>query len=422
MRQVDQWFTNLVERRTGWPAGRVFRINGTSGPSEKGEGDVLRLSVAQENLALHLMSLRKLLHRNVVNEFGEIGFDLPNLAAWSLGRLGEGGRNARASKTKEPSAAFHAHKQGVGRRPFVDILIERFCDRVVRLRDQAGFQTPSVRRPWPNGKKAAVCFTHDVGQSDTLANLSGRRLFSRDVREEADHPASALRSWLALESEYEISSTYFFSSTGFVDLAKGAGETGTKALVDLFARRGAEIGVLAPMKVAGSSRKLARHRNRLIKAGVNRLNAMRHATWHVNYPDSWWSAGEAGFAVVCDMGWSGQKDGFRAGTCWPWRPAAVPGVGGRAAVIEVPYCMRRPPWAGPGESFSDVVFRLLEEVRKVGGVFVLDLSFEGLDERQTKQMRDAARRIYQAVASDSDLWIAPVSQVVCSLYEVQSPT
>ena len=63
------------------------------------------------------------------------------------------------------------------------------------------------------------------------------------------------------------------------------------------------------------------------------------------------------------------------------------------------------------DAFVEKAKRILSQVKKVGGVFVLNFHADYFDPVEAPGVHQAYRRIATEVVADSDLWIAPISKI-----------
>jgi len=436
MRKTEAWFADLIARRTGWRPDSVFSFNG-------GAPESVRIVPPNQEFDAAGADLPGLLGGGVLDGAGNLIFDLPGLAAWSLGRFEERDAPGWSVKDKFRFARSLAASQGVGDRPFVDLLVDRFCEGVLQLRANRGLRTPAIRRPWPGGKRAAVCFTHDVDQLDGQTHLWARRAFWRakrlacdirgdratraDVegrlrrwRRDGSDPAWTIPRWIELEKKRGIRSTVYFFA-----LATGLGPEGRlyhyrhHRMIEAVGRltdAGFEVGLHPGSHGAGSLRMLRAQRDRIDRVCPGAVSAVRNHRLNVRFPHTWDLAGRAGFATMSNVGWDGGDNGFRAGTCFPYRPSDIPGIGVGDRLVEVPFQLMDASRIQNVESYVEKALHLLKRTREAGGVFVLDFHPHNMDPVEAPGVHEAFGRICDAVLSDSDLWIAPVSEVAGALY------
>jgi len=382
--------------------------------------------------------LLRRLHSTILDNTGAFAFDLPGLAAWSLSREEEHGAGNWTIKGRFPFDQSQAGKDGFFQRPFVDILIERFCGDVIRLRDRMGYRTPKIKRPWPMGKKAAVCFTHDVDLIDGKTALWARRAFwkvkmlkslargdhkvfqdvaGRLKRWHADSadPVWSIPDWIEQEKRLGIRSTFYFFALG-----RNLGMEGRRysfkhpklaQALKILDKEGFEVGLHTASKGAGSVRYLKLQRERLALLRRKQVLSARNHFLNVRFPKSWELMEKAGFSTSSNMGWNGGNDGFRAGTCWPYKPGQIPGLGFKGEIMEIPFALMDRARLDDVELYVEKAKRMMSQVKKVGGVFVINFHADYFDAIEAPGVHEAYLSIAKKVVSDSDLWVAPVWRI-----------
>lgn len=441
MRPIDLWFSKLVQGRTGWRPREVFSFNG-------GWEDCLHIDPPVEGFDHEKTDIRRLLHHAVLTNDARVTFDLPGFAAWSMSREEEHCNQNWARNKRFSFEHSLAAKDNVAQRPYVDILIERFCEEVIRLRHSKGYRTPPIKRPWPKNKKAAVCFSHDVDLIDGHTALWARRAFwrlkrfqsmltgnrtaARDLigrlsrwKKGTVDPVWSVPRWIEYETKYNIRSTFYFLALSTnLSLEGRRYHSSHPRLIEaarLLADAGFEIGLHAGSRSAGSLRKLCLQRSRLQKACGTPIDSVRYHYLNVRYPDSWELMTEAGFSTSSNVGWSAGCDGYRGGTCWPYRPAALPGIDFNSRIVEMPFAMMDRPRLENVEKYVEQADRMICETKKVGGVFIVDFHTDYWDEIEAPGVNRAYRKIVEKVSEDSELWVASLGEIASEFSSV-SPT
>jgi hypothetical protein len=421
----------MVAMRTGWRVGEVFSFNG-------GWEDCLHLDPPIQAFSPKNLDLRRLLHTAILDNDGRLTFDLPGLCAWAMSRKEEGGAGSWSVRGRFPIEESRAAKDKVVQRPYLDLLIERFCDEVVRLRFCSGHRTPEVKRPWPGSKQAAVCITHDVDLIDGSTALWARRAFWQVKRiqnrlsgksraameltdrlarwkEGGDDPVWSVPKWLEEEWRYGIRSTFYFMS-----LASNLSFEGRRyhfrhprlvKATRMLREAGFEIGLHAASRDAGSLKYLISQQARLEETAQAPISSVRHHYLNTRFPDSWNLMDRAGFATSSNIAWGGHDNGFRAGTCWPYRPGEIPGIETGGRLIEVPFQLMDRSCIKDVDGFVAMATRMLAEAKKAGGVFVVNFHADYWDEIEAPGVHRAYTRLIRTIIGDSDLWVAPVGEV-----------
>jgi hypothetical protein len=204
------------------------------------------------------------------------------------------------------------------------------------------------KMPWGPNKPYGVWFTHDVDKLIGKYGIPCRlfawaffafvSLFRGNIRlchswlskmfsilfDKRDTTYDSLFQIVALEKNHNIESTFFFMS-----LRKGVslGERlrypinhakTLQAITDLSAS-GKNIGLHPGRYRPYDEAHLITQKKDLAAVLRNNVEVVRNHHLLARYPDSWMLQVRSGFKLCSNMGW-GSKNGFRAGTCWPYQP------------------------------------------------------------------------------------------------------
>jgi hypothetical protein len=168
---------------------------------------------------------------------------------------------------------------------------------------------------------------------------------------------------------------YWKASTGTVyDSGYNVADPRVARVIDWARARGVEMGVHPGYYSFGNPEQLAAEVERCRRAiGEHEIGGRQHyLRWS---PETWLDWERCGLAYDSTVGYA-DRVGFRAGTCWPYRPWLWK-ENRRARLLEIPLIVMeqsliRPQYMGlsPEESLAAVT-GLLRKCRAVGGVFTL---------------------------------------------------
>jgi peptidoglycan/xylan/chitin deacetylase (PgdA/CDA1 family) len=292
---------------------------------------------------------------------------------------------------------------------------------------------------WPEGKRAAVCFTHDVDSIDGLSFFWLRRMnwYWRWLKakiagnqREADRWMSTSKKWIRfkkknidpmdsfdhireLEARYGFRSTFFFMS-----LRHGLSREGRRYAVQNprvvqvareLLKDGWEVGLHASYHNHLSLLSLKEQKQRLentIQAGVI---GCRHHYLRVRFPQSWKLYARAGFDYSSNMGWGGGFNGFRAGTCFPFQP-----LKSEYSLWEIPVQLADWNPIIDSEYYVNTFSSYLTSIKAVGGFLVINFHQENLSEDVAPGVENAYRKILETIANDQEVTVLTM-QEVCKL-------
>lgn len=244
---------------------------------------------------------------------------------------------------------------------------------------------------WPNGKRFAVCLTHDVDWA-----YPPRRHFKRAVNEARRRLAvhkelmwrfGSLTNWkffnpysilkiARIEKEFSATSTFMIKATPLEQLNARyeeyyeveflAGEL--TRLID----EGWDAGLHAGYSSHDNPDRLSKERA-ILQRALNGypIRGVRMHYLRFSYPDTWLAVEKAGFVYDSTLGFP-DHPGFRNGMCYPFRPVIN---GRRLALLEIPLAvMDTTFW---GYMHVNVVYalelvkKIASVVEKIGGVLTL---------------------------------------------------
>ncbi|MBF0622779.1 MAG: hypothetical protein HQL54_12730 [Magnetococcales bacterium] len=313
---------------------------------------------------------------------------------------------------------------GLGHEPIVDQLMQR-CAEV-------------LGHPWNplsafDGVKAIIGLSHDVDRVDGFSYLpmrygywlgraglslfggqwsAARRWYGRycSWRSYSDDPLFAFDRWMALESEYDVRSTFFFMSLKRGLSIEGRRYTVTdpriKRVVRQLVDNGWEVGLHAGRHNAQSLAWLKDQKRRLEDVAGVAMDGCRQHWLNIRLPESWELYHQAGFKYSSNMGWTPELQGFRAGTALPY---PVPGFSG---LYEIPFqMMDRMVIQDPGHHVA-LFDTFLKQIKAIHGCLVLDFHQEYFDPIESPGVGDVYRTILQRIRSDTEIIALPLGAFI----------
>jgi len=136
------------------------------------------------------------------------------------------------------------------------------------------------------------------------------------------------------------------------------------------------------------------------------ISGCRHHYLRVRFPDSWKIYAQAGFKYSSNMGWGGGFNGFRAGTCFPFKP-----LGGEYSLWEIPFqLMDKNPIANP-KSYMNIFNQYLKSTKAVRGCLVINFHQEHFQEEVAPAVGKLYREILDTIAKDQDVSVLKMNDV-----------
>jgi len=249
-----------------------------------------------------------------------------------------------------PRSAALAEKLGVMEQPVADCLVLRLR-RAIELAAQAARLSTRPCLPWPDGKRFAVCMTHDVdhaiGRSPWLivrkfgaALLSLAKGDGANFRRRVSDGIGFIRGgrhspyWLfqpmaELEASLGIRSAFYLmphlgETVREGDRRDNHYDLRRKDILELFrglAAQGWELGLHttypAHDSATGHHQDWQRLRD-ILGENVTPVGGRSHYL-RFRVPETWRRSADAGMQYDATLGWASGW-GFRSGTCWPHRP------------------------------------------------------------------------------------------------------
>jgi len=288
---------------------------------------------------------------------------------------------------------------------------------------------------WPDGKKAAVCLTHDVDAIDGFSYLWLRktnwywqwlRAKLKGNQQEVNNWIPTLKKWKRykkanfdpmdsfdqiqeLEDSYGFRSTFFFMSLHYGLSREGRRYSVKNPRVAEVSKKllegGWEIGLHAAYHNHLSLSSLKEQKQRLEEVIKEEISGCRHHYLRVRFPDSWKIYAQAGFKYSSNMGWGSGFQGFRAGTCLPYQPLE------EYPLLEIPFQLMDMNPIVDTESYMKMFNRYLELVKSAGGCLVIDFHQEHFQEEVSPGVGKVYRDILDTIARDQGVAVLTMNEV-----------
>lgn len=251
------------------------------------------------------------------------------------------------------------------------------------------------RPEYPDGQPFAVCLTHDVdiiyqsyrkkGLDLLLALAHGNRpgltQVARNMRD-PKHPLCNFDEILALEEEYDATSTFFFLALQDGDQDHSYEVEDLAGEIGMIADHGWEVGLHGGHQAYADIQKLKDEKERMERVLSRPVTGYRNHYLRFRVPETWELLNQAGFHYDTTLGYA-DCVGFRNGMCYPFRPYHCE-KNQEIRIVEIPLTVMDRTLEvymrlGCRQSW-DLITQLIDTVERCRGVITLLWHNTSLDE------------------------------------------
>jgi peptidoglycan/xylan/chitin deacetylase (PgdA/CDA1 family) len=305
---------------------------------------------------------------------------------------------------------------------------------------------------WPDGRKFAVCLTHDVdfvsansiiqairsfrsrllrptGIEELTANLGSTliRIMQGVTRSSAVDPLHCYEKWLDIENEFGARSTFFFwpgwkaiekrhhtdCNYELRDRVKFRGRFCTVAkMIGEIHRRGWEIGLHPSWYAYNSVKNLKKQKASLEKVIGQKIVSVRQHYLHYDIRTTPRIHQASGFKYDSTLGFN-DNIGFRFGTCYPWHLYDLKSAE-ELSILEIPLIIQDTAMLNPKKGMRldektafAYVNLLSEKVKKVGGVLTLLWHTDTINKEQHWRLYQRTLKLLK----EQGAWFASVKEI-----------
>lgn len=363
-------------------------------------------------------------------------FDVFRATAFWLMLEGERSVGMRDAHGRVPSLAGPAATDLNSRRPPVHAYAEMLRTGLERAIGGLEFGDR-----WPNGRRYAVAFTHDVDSPERRSRVPGlmrdivlggyrtRResywslrteLRARGLREFCFAPPTKRRAWdfgkiCALERDWGLRSAFYFAVIGrneghACDVVYDADRPRFRRLFRQMDAAGWEVGLQASYSAGSPPCQIVSQFDRLTTLSRLRASGVRHHYLRLDSVEPLQTLAahaDAGLSYDTSVGFN-EIPGFRAGIALPFRPFGA--CNGSGSFLELPMTIAdmHLPRRDEAAAVAAVVGHL-ETVRSLGGLAVLNWHVGHW--YSDPAWRAAYRAACEFVSSDSAAWSATPREI-----------
>ena len=288
---------------------------------------------------------------------------------------------------------------------------------------------------WPDGKKFAVCLTHDVDEirktyqyfTQAVRGIRVRKLskviyqlssFFTD-RILGRNPYWTFEDIMKLEEKLGVRSTfYFLKETAKVNIFKPSTwhhyarkydfkESEVANIIRKLSSNGWEIGLHGSYESYQDKEKLKYEKAELESVLGKKVSGIRQHHLNLKIPETWEYQEEAGFEYDTSLGFKGGKRiGFRWGTCFPFHPF---NNGKMMSILEIPVTIMDISIA-PDRNGWKRCLEIIDTVEGYGGVLTLLWHHTVFNEKEHPGMRELYERIINT-CREKNAWITNASSI-----------
>lgn len=290
------------------------------------------------------------------------------------------------------------------------------------------FSDPPVPR-WPQGKKAAVCLSHDVDNPEIERLLEPIHLIWRHGLSKLRPAISVLTgskdywnfpSWVRLEKDFGVKSAFYFCARkgswvsymmGIPDPLYDIGIERFKTLFRYLTDEGVEIGLHTSYLAFESQEKFAEEKEILEKNSGQKIWGNRHHYWHLN-PDDPGSTLllHEKIGLKYDTSLTHERYiGWRPASSWPFFPF-LQSERGELKTLQIPTAWMDDHLFGyldlnSGDRF-ETLQSLVSTAAEQGGCLFVDIHDYVFDETLFPGWLQLYCRLLEDLIDRSDFWIA----------------
>jgi hypothetical protein len=287
-------------------------------------------------------------------------------------------------------------KKKIASIPFVDIYEKILFDAIKEAADLNG-KGIKPKPFWPEGKKFAVCLTHDIdeirktyqyftrpvmhlkrGELDRSIHHV-RSFFEDQIR--GHNPYWTFENMLALEEELGVrSSSYFLQESGKIKLRKPStlmlyarkykfSDPRVSGMMKRMDEGGWEVGLHGSYYSYLSEDKLRSEKKGLEASLGKKVVGTRQHHLNLRFPDTWTYQEDINLRYDTSLGLKNDI-GFRWGTCFPFHPLN-PKTGKAMNLLELPLIIMDTPLLTQKRDIWESIYYLIESVEKQEGLLTI---------------------------------------------------
>jgi len=326
-------------------------------------------------------------------------------------------------------------KKKIAKTPLVDIYEKFLFDKILFATKKLNISIKS--KPfWPNGKKFAVCLTHDVDeirktyQYFTRPIMHAKRLeFGRALyhiksfftdKLSGTNPYWTFEEIMKLEDELRIKSTFLFlQESAKVEISKPETwrhyarkykfhEWNVMQIIKKLESTGWEIGLHGSNDSYEDKEKIRREKKDLEEALGKNIHGIRQHHLNLKIPETWTYHEKIGLEYDTSLGLKGNI-GFRWGTSFPFYPLN-PENGRPVSILEIPLIIMDIYFLNNKKNAWGEFLEVLKMVEKHNGLLTILFHHTVFNDKEYPGWGDIYRKIISK-CKEKDAWITNANEI-----------
>lgn len=289
---------------------------------------------------------------------------------------------------------------------------------------------------WPEGKKFAVCLTHDVDEVRKTTQYLTRPMLhlkrgelSRAVdqakssftdRLSKNNPYWTFRRIMDIEEELDVRSTFYFLQED-EDVSITDPKTwrhyprkyrfdnlNVSAIMRKLSVGGWEVGLHGSFQSHLSEEQLRKQKKELEEVIDSKVSGIRQHHLNLQIPETWRYHEKIGLEYDTSLGF---KDdiGFRWGTCFPFHPFDKEG-GKQLLILEIPLIIMDTPLFYRKEEVWPEIESLINTVEKQNGVLTILFHHSAFNEKEYPGWTDTYKKVIN-LCKQKNAWITTADAI-----------
>ena len=323
-------------------------------------------------------------------------------------------------------------KSTIAKIPVVDCYEKILFDCLILASDKLNI--PLEYKPfWPDGKKFAVCLTHDVDRvkktfqyvTHTIRNLKrgkiGLELAQLSFLLRRENPYWNFDRIMEIERKLGVKSTFFFLneqrktclfSPSEWKLYWGRYDIKNPKIVETIKRLdmgGWEIGVHGSYNSYNNLKRLEEEKKILEELSGKKIHGVSQHYLNLDASETWVYHEKLGLVYDTSVGFV-DEIGFRRGTCYPYHPFD-PTESRTLLLWELPITIMDGVFFSDKRDFWEESIKILEKVEKYNGVLLLRWHQRFFNEKEFPEMSSIYEKIIK-ISKEKNAWVTNAYNIV----------
>lgn len=320
-------------------------------------------------------------------------------------------------------------KEQIERIPFVDVY-EKILFDAIKESAQINGEELTPKPFWPEGKKFAVCLTHDIDEvrktyqyftrpvmhlkkGEISRSIYHVKSFFKD-KIKGNNPYWTFENMLALEEELGVrSSSYFLQESGKLNPHKLSSlmlqarkykfsDPRVSGVMKMMTAGGWEVGLHGSYYSYLSRDKLLSEKQDLEASLGGKVVGTRQHHLNLKFPDTWAYQEEANLGYDTSLGLKNSV-GFRWGTCFPFHPLNSK-TGKMMSLLELPLIIMDTPLLKRKSGVWENICDLINSVEKQEGLLTILFHHTVFNEKEYPSWYGNYKKIIDT-CRDKGAWI-----------------